>query len=835
MKDIQIADNIIFSEEIHGVVIDGQKVRLSNELYGFLECLVRAKGGFVSPTYFINEVLDISSDVDNTEGLIKDTVKRLRKILGDTEREKTVIVNKRDVGYYLAQYKEIGHSGEFPVMLTKTAVPNVSSETVLFRDKDVERVIQQLNGNVKTIALHGFGGVGKTSVARLVYSKIKSNYDSFGWLDYHSNLKTSMVECFDWDNPFFTRQNEATTVDEKWRYLSGLIKNSKQKKLLVIDNVDIDHEIGQDPGSDYPLMEISGWINTDIIITTRLPELKGYYPIEVKSLGDDHDDNNCVKLFCHYAGLDAEQHAENYSEVRNIVRMAGYNTMVIELLAKSSIYEESLSRYSEKLKKAGFGDLSLPVMTMHNAGAEVAVEQIRRLFSIRRRSDIEKTILTSFILLSEGEKISRGELETWLGYKLRDIDQLVKEGWISFRGGFFSIHPLIRQAITLSEELIKQHQGQIQQIVMNEGNESLYSGLMMQTLFDDGESFGLNLRKLSIVDRLTYPYDCLEVSILIYMGDYARKIGRRDLAVKYYKNVCIRVKDETSHMLNQNLSGEMEYEDMLNCWKAVFYYGYMLSYTMSGMAHAEEIVRKAVRIAEVIDHYGHTDETKSILAKSRDHLGYIVSHSCEGKKERYLEARKLLEECVQIRASLCENYPESKEYLHDLAWSKDNMGFLLANADERYFDEGRTDKEALRNELITGKFCLMEALNIRESMSETIQDRQTLSEVAWSLCNLGICLSALGNNTESNATFLRAIEIYEDLEMRFPGFEKASLARVLSAYAKTLVTTEEERGLKMLYKALELNTQLENETPGIYTREIEHIQDEIRKIQHSVQ
>ena len=80
--------------------------------------------------------------------------------------------------------------------------------------------------------------------------------------------------------------------------------------------------------------------------------------------------------------------------------------------------------------------------------------------------------------------------------------------------------------------------------------------------------------------------------------------------------------------------------------------------------------------------------------------------------------------------------------------------------------------------------------------------------------------------------FSQAIDIYEELEKQFPGFEKASLARTLSSFANMMIEVNDEReqGLKLLYRALIINNQLEGETPGIYTGEIKHINDEIQRV-----
>ena len=260
-NNIQIAEIVFFSEDLHGVVIRDENVILSDYRYEFLASLVRAKGRVVSSEIIAenirgSEYEDTLPEQDNE--MIKQTLKGLRKILGDNGSEQKIIVTEKGVGYRLRFYREVNDSVSenktLPIVLTSRMVPNATTESILFREEELSFLLRQLNSmGAKAIMLHGFGGVGKTSLARLLYSKIKYEYDSSGWFEYHKNLKETITEGVDLTLFKGAGLSRLTKLEDKWLFVSDRIKNSSEKKLIIIDNVDFDNEIaghwGQAPMS----------------------------------------------------------------------------------------------------------------------------------------------------------------------------------------------------------------------------------------------------------------------------------------------------------------------------------------------------------------------------------------------------------------------------------------------------------------------------------------------------------------------------------------------------------------------------------------------------------
>lgn len=816
-NNIQIADNIIFSEDINGVIIDGEENVLKGHEYDLLLCLVKAKGRVVSQDTILKTVWGPEYDAYYYADYIKNPLKRLRKQLGDDKRK--IILTVKNTGYKLNYYSELDpiddSNFKLPIVLSRRTVPYSGDDTIIFRDVELARITESIvSGQKNNLLLHGFGGVGKTSLARLIYGNIKDEYDSTGWIEYHENLKNSIVEGVDFDEIAGEIKESPRNIEEKWLYISKLMNNTKEKKLLVIDNVDVDYEIDQDPHKDLLLTEITGWTNTDIILTSRLPDIRGYHSIQIDNLGDRDDCEKCIALFYHYYGGPLGN--KNHEVVRKIVTLAGFNTMIIELLAKSCVYEDSIESYYEKLDRIGFTYPSISVMTMHEDEPNKAVDQIAGLFSLRKRKNIEKTILVVFRLLPEGESISRYELEQWLGFPISSIDALVREGWITYKDGSFRMHPLIRQSVSLTDDLTDKCKHVFNRpTIREEGCSTALMQIWDQTFFNDEDGFELGLRKLKFADSIYCLSERFELGDAVYIADYARKLGRRDLATKYYKYG----NDIASDIIADYDIGDLPEKDYL-IWKTIYYYGYLLSYTRNGLKSAEELLRRSLDIALSINSIHMSDRSEMITASSYDHLGYVLYNDHQNNIDRMREARECLETAIDLRSALCEIDPENIRYLHDLAWSQDNIGCMLTKMYEEFFDA----------DLIKAENYLQSSLEIRRKLDSIRSNKNSSTEIAWTCCNLAVCIACFQNRLdEAETLFKESLEIYYDLEQVIPGIEAPSIARTLSAYANALIAERPNEGLELYNSALQLNQTLEDKNPGVYSGEIENITKQIEK------
>ena len=534
--------------------------------------------------------------------------------------------------------------------------------------------------------------------------------------------------------------------------------------------------------------------------------------------------------------------------------------MIIELLAKGSLYySHKLDKYYQKLLTNNFScaddtfvetDHDFTILRTDNTnnnyydiGNETVASQLFKLFNLKTRKPMQQLILWDFHCLRENERVSIDELYNWMGFSLKDIAPLVREGWITQQDDYFFIHPLVNQAISCSHETSKTY-WDIKKIMINDGkcSDEFISAITKNTFFHDSDSIELSLRKLLFVDCLTYNGDYLSSNIWINIADYARRRGDVNLGIYYYK----KAHNHYSSLVSTNAN-----IDIKQYWKCTYFYSYMLSYTKSGYTEAENLLKKSLEIAEhIIQEKGDTDDNILILATSLDYLGYILSNSLNNDIIRITLADTYLKEAVMLRQILCSAHPEHYRLMHDYAWSLDNLGAFYTKIDVRNinFDTKQesngiihlTEEEIVQNKRHT-EALLKEALEIRLALSKARGD-ECSTEVAWTYFNLAELIYnnlvddsnsndinrflniALRQNKLQNAeTYInKALDIYHRLDQRYPGQHMSSEARTTALYGKLLILGTERyaEALTHLDKAMQLYKTLDNETSGIYKEEL---------------
>ena len=771
-----------------------------------------------------------------------------------------VFIVKRDNESRYSYRKSISDN-ELPVELTNTPVIAGTSQTVLFRENEFQQVVNLIkDDNAKSIFLHGMGGCGKTSLARMLYCHLKDSYDCYGWINYSGDLKQSMIDAII-DDEYNDESMAENDSQKKWIHIQRKLTNSMKKKLFVIDNVDFIDQI-QDPRCDKDLVAMSSWNNTTIIITSRLSSIPGYtsHKLEVTNLGDETKNTNCIELFYHYNEKAYNNRKNNRNVVANLCKLAGYNTMVIELLAKGSYYYgDDLDEFYQELVTNNFScandtqvatDHDFNVIKTNNnidyydIGNETVASQLYKLFNLKTRSQLEQLILWDFHCLRENEKISRSELKNWMGYSPKDFGILLDEGWIKFQDGFFFIHPLVNQSISCAQESSKFYWNIKQHLIFeNKYSNDILSLLPDNAFFKEDDSFDMSHRKLIFVDCLTYHGDFLDATDWINIADVARRKGNLRLGVYYYQKAY-------AYYDSLNNLDESKY---ISYWKCTYFYGYMLSYTRVGYEEAEALLSKSLNIAEeIVGKYGSSNDNLMLLATSFDHLGYILSNSLNNDIERITKADFYLNEAVKLRQMLCAAVPAHFRLLHDYAWSLDNLGafYININIEQVAFSTNfdTADIEYLtKDEIINRKketeTILKEALDIRITLSVARNDADS-TEVAWTYFNLASLLyssiikmnkeltgsvpdyfklAELQSKVQKAENYIKeALLIYNRLDQRFPGQHMSSEARTTALYGRLLklIPNRKSESKELIERAVKLYTLLDTENPGRYKKEL---------------
>lgn len=321
-----------------------------------------------------------------------------------------------------------------PHVVTKRSPFFADERDVIYRENDIAQLLKMLSSGKENLLLSGFGGIGKTSVARVLYSKLVGKYDCVGWVEYIDDIKTSILTSFDICSNI---QNQ----DYRWTVISRILKNSRQSILLFIDNVDSDREKNQNPLSDHYLYEISGFQNLSIVLTSRLEEIRGYHTVQIGDLAKEECEDLFYFYYNHNEYICPRESRTNHDTVRGLVERAGYHTFAIELLAKSAKRFANLDLLAQSIACVGFQFPSRRITTNYSNMELDAVGQLRRVFNTFSRSQLERKILWSISILPN-TIVSFAEISEWLGFQDEEYGTLIADGWLSVKDGGIYMHPL---------------------------------------------------------------------------------------------------------------------------------------------------------------------------------------------------------------------------------------------------------------------------------------------------------------------------------------------------------------------------------------------------------
>lgn len=693
---------------------------------------------------------------------------------------------QREAGFRGGTVREVSREGvdsslrlDLPKQLTKMIVSFSNEHTVIHRESEIERLEMRLREGKNIVLLNGFGGVGKTSLARVLYHKVRDNYDGYGWVPYQNDLQTSLLSSLN-------IYNEMEDQKSRWSAISRLFRLNTGKKILFIDNVDKDESLGQDPLKDKTLNEIAEWPNLTLVLTSRLEEICGFgyesWPVGYL----DFDD--CVDLFYYYySPVEYHKQMDNRQSlraVRSLVELADCHTYAIELLAKGAKREGPLEKYLEKVRGMGFSFPSRTVYTEHSGSSAIVAQQLRILFDMNSRTDKARKVLWNFSIMPNVE-LSTERCEEWLDCSKEDVEELVNEGWLLYRQGY-TMHPLIREVVHFDLIDGKAPDGTGQRILQKLRDHSFFDP------HDDPAAVGMKLDVADSVMRFAViPDEHDRADTAFHLAEQLRKWGRPAPAIAYYRNAMSLY--ETLCFSDESLYSS----DVAKVYTTL---GYQLSYTNSGRREAEQLLRKALEkwksLAET-----QPGRFRAEIATTCDYLGYLLIETDDGRKE----AEDLLRSALGIRRQLSEDDPKTSERF--VAWTCDNLGYLLA-----WKRESRDEAEEL----------LKEALTIRETLERESPWRYA-SEVSWTCGNLAFLLQFEKERMKEAENYYReALSIRLKQEERYPDVYRGDVAIMSNNLANLLRDdpAKKQEAEKLYRRALEINRALEEENRGVYLAEV---------------
>jgi tetratricopeptide (TPR) repeat protein len=311
----------------------------------------------------------------------------------------------------------------------------VIPEVFIGRDEELRSVHDALfDGDNLLLLVNGEGGIGKTTLAAKYYQRYFDEYAHLGWVFAERSLGDALLTLADPLKVTFAPTDPADARREK---LLCEMASLNKPCLLVIDNAnDID-----DLSAHY--LELRRCPNFHILLTTRITEFAHARSCRVGHL----DEPSAMRLFTtHYPGHDS---AED-ELLKEILRAVGYNTLVIELLAKNLATVNqfrtgyALAKMLGDLQGSGLFGLSKSekVRTEYNPGMFRLREEkpetvIAAMYDLAKLETGEEQLLCVFSVLP-AEPIAVATLEAMQPGNdalEKSLRTLVRKGWIEYNAG----------------------------------------------------------------------------------------------------------------------------------------------------------------------------------------------------------------------------------------------------------------------------------------------------------------------------------------------------------------------------------------------------------------
>jgi len=196
----------------------------------------------------------------------------------------------------------------------------LTPDIFLGRENDLDALHEKLfQGNNMLLLVNGEGGVGKTTLAAQYYHTHSTKYTHLTWVFAEKSLRDAILTLA-W--PLQITFPERMTENDRLQNLLSVMIELKKPCLLVIDNANSIEDLE----AHYHLLKACH--NFHILLTTRITDFEHAETHAVKPL----DNKRATELFVqHYPAHSPEE--DNL--LQEILQAVGYNTLVIELLAKN--------------------------------------------------------------------------------------------------------------------------------------------------------------------------------------------------------------------------------------------------------------------------------------------------------------------------------------------------------------------------------------------------------------------------------------------------------------------------------------------------------------------
>lgn len=303
------------------------------------------------------------------------------------------------------------------------------------RQNEIELIYDKLKNETDAVFLHGFGGIGKSVLAKQYAFLYREDYDVIIFANYFTNLFDLVLNDRDIPIANFKRiENEDENSYFK-RKMDKICDLADGKTLIIIDNFDVDE--------DDNLEELIN-CGCKFIITTRNDFTDyNYHQIEIEAFKDINDLRN---LFYSYNTMEYSKAEKTI--IDEIIEIVDRHTMTVELIAKqlrmTKIEPDVLYQRLKSIEGITNEDKEkIKLRKDSKLNNKSIMAHLEIVFDMAKLDKFEEYILMNMSLIGN-VKINKNEFIKWCEIEeIMKLNVLIDRGWIEFKEEKISLHQII--------------------------------------------------------------------------------------------------------------------------------------------------------------------------------------------------------------------------------------------------------------------------------------------------------------------------------------------------------------------------------------------------------
>ena len=293
----------------------------------------------------------------------------------------------------------------------------------LGRETELAEITRRFDQGEKLVFLSGLGGMGKTELAAR-FAATRWGGESY-FAHFTESWRRTVLESIAPHIPDLNR--EGADEDRIFRDAMTELKGRSAEELLILDNVD------QEEATLTQLRRELSVLDLHILVTTRTDAERAVnvdrlHRAELHQLFRQHD----------AAVTQAEQDA--------LIDAVSGHTLTVDLMARA-LRPRRGAATAEKLLHNLADSTIRKVDTAYPGGPAQAkiIEHLKAVFRVVNLDEAKQELLRCATLLPSGGMDDELFLSPFDEERQDDLDSLIDNGWLSWKDGLLSIHPVIRK------------------------------------------------------------------------------------------------------------------------------------------------------------------------------------------------------------------------------------------------------------------------------------------------------------------------------------------------------------------------------------------------------